>query len=382
MKYLLNTIIISFLLIFLQSNTLIKKQEIKDSDSTKTITFSFVGDLMCHSPETIFASVGNDSIDYKPFFREVKKFLSSSDFTIGNLETTLSGKENKFSGYPLFNTPDEFLDAIKEAGFKILFTSNNHCLDRGKKGIIRTIDKIREKGLLPIGTNKTRIDRDSIRIIEKNGIRTAILAYTFNVNGNFLSQNDSYMVNLIDTTLIKRDIASARAKNAEVIIVYYHLGDEYIRNPSDYQKEIIKKTIGYGADLLICSHPHVIQPFEYFHSSNSKIPEGFIAYSLGNFISNQRKRYSDCGVILNFSFTKNQKGEIKLSNVGYLPTWVFKGKIDTKDEFVIIPSDTSVFKMPSYLTASDKEKLIQSFSDTKSMFKSLDERKIISGKMN
>jgi poly-gamma-glutamate synthesis protein (capsule biosynthesis protein) len=382
MKYVLTSIIVSILLTYSQPHNLFKTTKQVNPDSIKTITFSFVGDLMCHEPETDFASAGKDSLDYKPFFSNVKKFLTSTDFTIGNLETTLSGKENKFSGYPLFNTPDEFLDALKDAGFNFLITSNNHCLDRGEKGIIRTIDKIHERGLISTGTNKSPHDRDSIRIIEKNGIKTAILAYTFGVNGNYLSPNEKYMVNLIDTSEIKNDILSARTKNPDLILVYFHFGNEYMRQPSDYQKEIIKKTISYGAGLIICSHPHVIQPMEYFLTKDSKLKEGFIAYSLGNFISNQRKRYTDCGVILNFSISKNRAGEITLSNVGYLPTWVFKGEVDKKNEFVILPSDTSAFKLPSYLTKNDRTKLLQSFSDTKLMFKAVDDRTTISGKMN
>src|ERR1035437_2987530 len=377
MKYLLTLIIVSLLLTFPHLHILSKTTEQLSPDSTKTITFSFVGDLMCHEPETDFASVGKNTFDYKPFFREVKKFLTSTDFTVGNLETTLSGRENKFSGYPLFNTPDEFLDALKDAGFNFLITSNNHCLDRGKKGIIRTIDKIHEKGLISTGTNKSPYDRDSIRIIEKNGIRTAILAYTFGVKGNYLSQNEKYMVNFIDTSVIKNDILSARTKNTDLIIVYFHFGNEDLRRPSDYQNEIIKKTISYGAGLIICRHPHVIQPMEYFLTKDSKLKEGFIAYSLGNFITNQRKRYSDCGVILNFSVSKTPAGDITLSNVGYLPTWVFKGRTDKKDEFVILPADTSVSKLPFYLSKSDKVKLLQSWSDTKLMFKSVDERNIL-----
>jgi poly-gamma-glutamate synthesis protein (capsule biosynthesis protein) len=376
MKYLLTSLIISYILILSHPNSLVNNPAQQNSDSTKTITFSFVGDLMCHAPETDFATVGKDCFNYKPIFSEVKKYLTSTDFTVGNLETTLSGKESKFSGYPLFNTPDEFLDALKDAGFNFLITSNNHCLDRGEKGIIRTIDKIHEKGLISTGTNKNQHDCDSIRILEKNGIRTAILAYTFGVNGNYLSRKEKYMVNLIDTTVIKRDVLFARTKNTDVIIVYFHFGNEYMRKPSDYQEEIIRKTISYGADLIICSHPHVIQPMEYFLTKDSKLKEGFIAYSLGNFISNQRERYTDCGVILNFSISKNRAGEITLSNLGYLPTWVFKGEVDKKNEFVILPSDTSIYKLPSYFTKNDREKLFQSFSDTKSMFKAVDQRKM------
>lgn len=347
-----------------------------DVDSIRTATISFVGDLMCHLPQIDYARVGKDSFDFKPVFREVKKFLSSSNLTIGNLETTIAGQENRYAGYPLFNSPDEYLVALKDAGFDILLTANNHSLDRGKKGIVRTIDKISELGMNFIGTYKSQQDRDSIRIFEINGIKLAFLAYTYGLNGNNIPNDEEFLVNVIDTSLIKQDIRSARKKNAEVVLVYFHFGEEYQRKPSHFQKEIVKHVIDYGADLIVGSHPHVIQPLEFFTSNKNKIGEGIIAYSLGNFLSNQRWRYSDAGVILNLELTKNiLKGEVRLSNISFVPVWVFKGKIENKNEFVIFPSDTTQMNLlPTFLTKNNRARLIQSFRDTRTMFKAIQNR--------
>lgn len=343
------------------------------SDSTSSVTISFVGDLMCHSPQFKFAQVSNDSFDFKPVFREIKKYLTEADLTIGNLETTISGKERRYSGYPLFNSPGEYLEALKDAGFDILLTANNHSLDRGKKGVLKTIDMIKNNGMESIGSYHSQHDRDSIRGFDINGIKIAILSYTYGLNGNYMAKNEKFLVNVIDTTLMKQDILNARNKNADVILVYFHFGDEYQRKPNSFQKEIVKRAVDYGADLIIGSHPHVIQPFEYFSSNKNKIGNGLIAYSLGNFISNQRWRYSDAGVILNLTITKNiSTQDIKLTNETIIPTWVFKGKVENKDQFVILPVDsTTINSLPNYLTERDKVKLLQSEKDTRKILEAI-----------
>jgi poly-gamma-glutamate synthesis protein (capsule biosynthesis protein) len=343
-----------------------------DTDSIHTATLSFVGDIMCHSPEMDYAKVGKDSFDFRPMYGEVKEYLSAADFTFGNLETTISGKENRYSGYPLFNSPDAFLDALKDSGFDLLFTSNNHSLDQRKKGIIATLQKIRSINLASTGTYESQKDRDSIRIIDVNGIRFAVLAYTYGVNGNYIPKGEKYLVNLIDTVQVKTDIRSAKNKNVDAVIVYYHFGEEYQRTPNKYQEEIVKRTIKYGANIIIGSHPHVIQGAEYFSSTDKKFPRGFAAYSLGNFISNQRWRYSDCGVILTMTIKKNIiTHNVEIADVSFLPTWVYKGKIEKANRFVILPSDTSIYKLHSWISALDKTKILQSFSDTKKLFNSI-----------
>lgn len=348
------------------------EQKVDDTDSLRTVLISFVGDLMCHSPQMDYARTGKDSFDFKPVFKEVKKYLSLADITVGNLETTIAGKENYYSGYPLFNSPDEYLNALKDAGFDILLTANNHSIDRGKRGLVRTIEKIHNLGMNSIGSYKSQHDRDSIRIFDVKGIKIALLAYTYGLNGNYISKKEKYWVNVIDTNIIKNDIGNAREKKADVVLVYLHFGEEYQRKPNSYQNEIVKRVVNYGADIIIGSHPHVIQPLEFFYSTKNKVGKGLVAYSLGNFISNQRWRYSDSGVILNISLSKNgSTGEITISNVSVFPTWVFKGKIEKKNEFVILPSDTLVSKLPNYLTKTDREKILQSFDDAQKMFNAI-----------
>ena len=327
---------------------------------------------MCHTPEMEFAKAGRDSFDFRPMFDSVKKYFSASDLTFGNLETTISGKEKKYSGYPLFNSPDSFLSAIKDAGFNVLFTANNHTLDRGTQGILRTLNKIHENGMSSIGTYKSEQDRDSIKIFSVKGIKIAVLAYTYGLNGNYLPPNKKFMVSLIDTSLIRKNIESARRENSDIVLVYFHFGEEYRRKPNSYQKEIAAYAEKCGADIIVGSHPHVIQPIEFFPISANKNSEGLIAYSLGNFISNQRWRYSDAGVILNIEIAKSKStGETRLSNVTFVPTWVFKGKVGEKNEFIVLPSDTTKNPIPTYVSKSDRAKLIQSCNDVRETFRAV-----------
>ena len=337
----------------------------------KTISFSFVGDLMCHSPQFESARVSADSFDFRPSFKEVKELLSKSDFTIGNLETVILGKKSRNSGYPMFNSPEEYLAALKDAGFDALITSNNHSMDRGITGINRTIENVRKHGMMNYGTYNSAESREKILVAEKNGIRVALLAYTYGLNGNNLPKQKSYAVNLIDTILIKKDITNARQQNADAVIVYFHFGEEYEREPNSFQKEFAGKTITYGADLIIASHPHVIQPVELFESAKSKLAQGFIAYSLGNFFSNQRWRYSDCGVILNFTIEKNDTDTVLLDTLFIEPVWVAKEKVSGRNAFVLHPSDTSVYKSFKRLNKSDQAKLVQSYYETKQTMKAV-----------
>ncbi|MBS3945899.1 MAG: CapA family protein [Melioribacter sp.] len=338
----------------------------KNEDSTITVKLSFVGDIMCHTPQIEYAKIGSDSFNFLPTFKMVQQYLSDSDLTFGNLETVIAGKSEKYTGYPLFNSPEELLDALKFSGFDILFTSNNHSLDRGAKGVERTIRQIENRNLINSGTYLSQHSRVSLLVVEKNGLKLGILSYTYGLNGNFLPKSKKYLVNVIDTSIIKKDVTAMTKKNVDLILVYYHFGDEYSRLPSKYQEEIVSKTFNYGADIIIGSHPHVIQPVRFIEKSNGKLKKGFVAYSLGNFISNQRWRYSDAGVILNLEIKHNTaNGSTWVSEVKAIPTWVFKGRIDNKNQFVILPSDTTALALiPEYLGKEDIEKLLESYNDT------------------
>lgn len=335
-------------------------------DSVLTVTLCFTGDLMCHSTQFNYANVGADTFDFTGVYTEVKTFLSESDFTVGNLETVVAGKNKGYSGYPYFNAPDDFIYALKDAGFDLLITANNHALDQGWDGVKRTIEIINDNQLYQTGTFVSKEDRDSVRIFEINSIKIAFLAYSENTNGLPIPKGKDFAINLIDEELIKNDIVKAREKNVDVVLVHLHFGREYLREPDDYQKQIVNKIIEYGADIIIGGHPHVIQPVNFFKTNNAELDSGFVAYSLGNFVSNQRWRYSDAGLILNIQISKNILSDsIYIREVNYLPTWVFKGETEKGREYVILPSQLSNDTTCNYLTKHDKKLMEEAFSDTK-----------------
>ena len=337
-------------------------------DSLITVTISFIGDLMCHSTQYNYARVENDSFDFRPVYKEVKDYLLSSDLMVGNLETVTAGKKAGYSGYPFFNTPDDYIAALYHSGFDLLTTANNHSLDQGEKGVQRTIEQLMLNNLNYVGTFSSQRDRDSIRVFDLNGITVAVLSYTYGTNGIPKPKGKDYIVNLIEHDLINRDISSARKTGCDIVIVSYHFGEEYKRFPNQYQIEVINQTIKSGADIIIGSHPHVIQPVDFYKTQNAKLDSGFIAYSLGNFISNQRWRYSDAGVILNIELTKNLSTDsIFISGVNYLPTWVFRGNTDLGKEFIILPSqrydDTTYY----FLSKEERKLMKQALDDTGSI---------------
>lgn len=335
-------------------------------DSTTVATITVTGDLMCHSVQYEYAQVAADSFNFKPVFRLVKDYLSSSDFTYANLETVTAGKKEKYSGYPRFNTPDSYIEALKDAGFCMVTAANNHLLDRGSDGLIRTLKILDMNGINYTGAFASQKDRDSIRIFNIKGIKLAILAYTYGTNGNKIPKNKSFLTNLIDYNLMKTDIANARALGSEIILVNLHYGTEYKRLPGKDEEDAVDSLQKFGADIIIGGHPHVIQPMKFFKSENPLMDSGFVAYSMGNFISNQRWRYSDAGVILTLTLKKNfSTGKISISKFDFTPTWVFKGNTGRGDEFVIIPSQyLYTSDVLNHLSGKDFSNMIQSFSDT------------------
>lgn len=336
-------------------------------DSLITIKIAVVGDLMCHSPQFNYARVNKDSFDFNPVYRFVKPYLENADFTFGNLETVIGKKGSKYSGYPRFNSPPEYIAALAENGFDFVCFANNHTLDQGEKGVYSTIESLNKHKIGYTGAFISEKDKDSIRILDIKGIRIAILAYSYGTNGSFIPKGKEYLINLIDVQQIQKDISSARQKGAELVLVNFHFGEEYNRLPSDFQKNVVKKTIEFGADLITASHPHVIQSIEYFETNAATIDSGIVAYSLGNFISNQRNRYTDAGIILYLNLEKNfNTNRINLSSVEFVPTWVFKGKTERGNEFLILPINKELnLDTLSFLTEFDKMKIKQAREDTK-----------------
>lgn len=333
---------------------------------------AFTGDLMCHSPQFEYAKT-DSGYNFTPYYEYIRSELSYADLTIGNLETVLGGREMKFSGYPDFNSPDEYALALKLAGFDFLVTANNHSLDRGEKGLLRTLDVLKGQGIGSTGTYSSQADRDSLRILKINGISFALLNYTYGTNGKPVPKGKDYLINLIDKKLIQQDILKAKELKADIIIVLYHYGQEYKREPDNYQKQVNDWAWEAGADVIIGSHPHVLQP-AVFLADSSGLTRKFTAYSLGNFFSNQQWRYSDAGAVLYLSFEKNSE-KATLTTADFLPTWVFKGDIEGKRTYRILPSTASGCEHQyGFLSKSQRAAFRRSYEDSREILTRFDRK--------
>lgn len=304
------------------------------------IDILFAGDIMLHMPQINSAKVSL-GYDFTPPFQYVKPYVEKADFAIANIETSFSDKDKPFSGFPLFNSPVEILDAIKLTGFDLLSTANNHVLDQGKDGIIKMIDEIDKRELLYVGTSKDIYT--PYRIVDVEGIKIGIMTYAFYLNGlnsRLTDDERGRMINVFEEKRAIKDIENAKADGAEFIILFLHWGNEYQTTASDYQRQTAKTLAENGADIIIGSHPHVIQDSETIDVGNKKVN---VFYSLGNFYSNQRKEtmgnsLTEDGAMLNLHIVKdNLSNEVKLERVTPIPTWVYKRKTNEKNEYFILP---------------------------------------------
>ena len=309
-----------------------------------TLTISVVGDIMAHMPQVNAARQEDGTYDFKEVFQDVKPYLEKADITIGNLETTISNDEIGYTGYPRFRTPEAILAALKYAGFDVITTANNHSLDGVEFGVENTLNKLDEYGFLYTGTARSPEERGQILIIEKNDIKVAILAYTYGTNGMEAAVDQeklTYMVNYLnDEEGIKQDIKKAREQGAEIVIGCIHWGAEYVRQPNDSQKQLADRLFSYGMDIIFGSHPHVLQPMDrkIVTDPNGSEREVFVIYSLGNFVSNQRDRYRDSGMILNLEIVKDYDAQtVGLGDIDYIPTWVYKYNENGKVHYRILP---------------------------------------------
>ncbi|MBU3713431.1 MAG: CapA family protein [Ferruginibacter sp.] len=284
-----------------------------------TITIVAVGDLMCHSPQYQSAKT-SAGYDFSEVFSAVKPYLSSADLCFGNLETVTAGPDENYSGYPQFNTPAAYLQGMKDAGFDVATNVNNHSLDRRFKGIERTIDSLDKVGLLHTGTYKNAEDTSQTLVVEAKGIKIAVLGYTFSTNGIPLPVGKEFCVNMIDSGRMKRDVERAQKTGADKIAVFIHWGNEYERYPNNYQKKYANYLSELGVDLIFGSHPHVLQPTEIISKNNKPT---FVIYSMGNFVSGQRKPFTDYGVIIRMQLIKDRStGITKTGKIDFIPTYV------------------------------------------------------------
>ncbi|CAI8803283.1 Bacterial capsule synthesis protein PGA-cap [Brevibacillus sp. IT-7CA2] len=312
------------------------------------ISLLAVGDIMMHQEQLDAVwDPATKSYDFKRFFPNVIPMFREADWVIGNLETTMSGSQAKYSGYPMFNSPESLAQTLKEIGFTAVSTANNHSMDRKEQGVLQTIKYLDEAGLPHTGTFASPEDRDEPLLLTKDGFTLALLSYTYGTNGIAIPEGKPYLVNLISPALMKKDIARAREKGADLVAVALHFGNEYQRMPSPEQIKTAEQALTFGADLILGAHPHVVQPYEWktVTLEDGRQHQGLITYSLGNFISAQRWDYKDVGAILKLVLYKNESGEASIESAEMIPTYVHFYRKNNKRNYVIYPVSETLEKL-------------------------------------
>ncbi len=298
----------------------------QQTDSLLHFKLLFVGDVMQHKPQIKAAEIkANQSYDYESCFKYVKPIIEKADLAVGNLEVTLPGKP-PYQGYPQFRSPDDLAKGLKATGFDVMVTSNNHSNDAGKTGVINTIETLKNYGFYQTGTFKNEEERSLFYplIVHKNNFELGFLNYTYGTNG--LKTKPPTVVNYIDTTIIKKDLALAQLINPDFIIVIMHWGKEYQLNESKTQQKLTTWLFENGADIVIGAHPHVIQPIKQ-HPSSTADEQHLAVYSMGNFISNQTKPNTDGGIMVEVELVKNTKtNKTNLASHHFIPVWRYVQK--------------------------------------------------------
>ena len=336
------------------------------SQQRDTLKLIFIGDIMQHGPQ-ITSAWNGEYYDYSDNFQYLLPLFNYADFVIGNLETTFNGPP--YTGYPAFCAPDDLAKALKEASIDILVTANNHSFDKGISGVVRTIDVLDSLYINHTGTFKNFADfqKNNPLLIQKGNIRIALLNYTYGTNVGI--PRSEVIINVIDTNEIRDDISLAKSYNPDGIIIFFHWGEEYKRLPNNYQKEIANFCIKIGANYLIGSHPHVIQPMIKNVLDSANNVESVVYYSLGNFISNQRNMHTDGGAISYLEFTKT-KNNLQISKSGYFLSWTWKKLINDKYIYINLP-------------ASEYDRITDEYPDDKTAMKTfLDSSRNLLNKYN
>lgn len=350
----------------LRATALLTGMALSGLSAAQTVDLLFAGDLMQHQAQ-IDAARTSSAYCYDSCFARVKPEIERADLAVANLEVTFAGKP--YRGYPQFSAPDEYLDAIKEAGFDVLLTANNHCLDGGSKGLERTLHMLDSADVVHAGTYRDaeeRIRRYPLVCevrkgdwMEPSAVRVAFLNYTYGTNG--LKVREPQIVNYIDTVQIKQDIRRAHDRRADVIIACMHWGVEYRNLPEDSVRRLARWLIAQGVDHVIGSHPHVVQPLEVLTDETGE--RHLVVYSLGNYISNMSKAGTDGGLMVRLQLTKDPQGT-RMSHCAYSLVWTSRPVLSGRKQYEIYPAA----RPPKTLTEAERQRLNRFVKESRRLF--------------
>jgi poly-gamma-glutamate synthesis protein (capsule biosynthesis protein) len=288
-----------------------------DDDGTIRARAVFIGDVMAHEQQLEAARRG-ESWDFKPQFRRVKPLFWNS-LAIGNLETVFAGQGVPFAGYPMFNTPDSLAGALVDLGIDVATLANNHILDKGGKAAARTTEVLEGEGILWTGLSSPD-DPNAPLVVEYAGLRWAFVNYSYGSNTSISRAGSGGLaLNVMSDDAITAGLARAKEHNPDITVALFHWGAEYQQSPSKSQRRVAELCLRNGADAVIGTHPHVLQPVEVVGSGDANAA---VAYSLGNFISYQRTKPRERSCVLALDFEKKPGGRARLTRVSVAPTWV------------------------------------------------------------
>ncbi len=281
-----------------------------------SVSFVAVGDNLIHKPiYNQAAARTSEGYDFSYAYENFADIISQPDVAILNQETIISTEHN-VSTYPMFNSPVEVGEEMLELGFDVFNIATNHSIDCGEKGLVSAINFWKEKNAITCGAYLNREDYSDIPMHEVNGVKIAYLGFTDSTNGLSLpDDSEVILVRASEETRLQQRIIDAKAV-ADVVVVSAHWGNEYTHEPTDSQRQLARKLASWGADVIIGTHPHVIQPVEYIDNEDGS--RTLVAYSLGNFISAQNRGPRMLGGVLNFEIVRNNAtGDISFENVRF-----------------------------------------------------------------
>lgn len=302
------------------------------------ITVAFTGDVLMHISLVNAARTADGAYDFAPMFAPIAPYLKNANYTVANLETRLAGAKRGYTGYPCFNSPDSLAPALRDAGVDMLATANNHSLDKGADGLLTTLTTLDANKLAHVGTFRTPEEQATPILVDINGVKVAFLNYAEMTNGIPIPAGKSYVINMIgDGQGIIKEATAAKAHGADLVIAFLHFGTEYQRQPNDNQQLLAKKLLANGVDAVIGAHPHVVQPIKRVTVKRSDVPyTGYVIYSMGNFVSGQRDRYRDSGIMVYLDIEKSVTATI-VTGVRYLPVYVQRGVLDGRIRYRVLP---------------------------------------------
>ncbi|MDD2216354.1 MAG: CapA family protein [Eubacteriales bacterium] len=357
--------------------------EVHNPKTQETIDLSIVcvGDIMVHKPQIVSQyDKKSETYNYDNNFQYVKGYIEEADLALGNVETTFGGGTP--TGYPSFNAPDALADALANMGLDVALTSNNHLYDKGLSGMKRTLQVLRKAGIATAGTRLPW--EKNYTMVDVKGLKVAIVSYTYEtpsvdgrttINSVIISQEAEGLINSFayetldeDLKKVKSTIKQAKKAGADIVVCYYHWGEEYQRSPNQWQHYIAEKTVNMGVDIIFASHPHVLQKVEMLTQQGTGI-EVPVFYSMGNFLSNQRSetlnnRYTEQGMIarVNLKYRKDT-GEVTIAAMDAMRTWMEKYHQNGKDVYTIIPLDEKFENNETLKTSGHLQRAIQAAED-------------------